>query len=139
MRRQKEKKARGIGSLSWAEREEMIKEYLSGNYSKVEIWRKYTGQTVEHGKMLHWMRMLGYSDRIEKPIKRRLSLDSTKQEQSVLATDDNPQDPKDLQKRIKELERQLENAQLKAEGYELMIEIAEKELKIPIRKKSDTK
>ena len=56
-----------------------------------------------------------------------------------MATDDNPQDPKDLQKRIKELERQLENAQLKAEGYELMIEIAEKELKIPIRKKSDTK
>ena len=121
MKRQKEKKTRGIGSLSWAEREEMIEEYLSGNYSKVEIWRKYTGQTVEHGKMLHWMRMLGYSDRI------------------VLASDDNPQDPKDLQKRIKELERQLENAQLKAEGYELMIEIAEKELKIPIRKKSDTK
>ena len=53
MKRQKEKKTRGIGSLSWAEREEMIEEYLSGNYSKVEIWRKYTGQTVEHGKMLH--------------------------------------------------------------------------------------
>ena len=85
------------------------------------------------------MRMLGYSYRIGNPIKRRLSSFSTKQERTVLASDDNPQDPKDLQKRIKELERQLENAQLKAEGYELMIEIAEKELKIPIRKKSDTK
>ena len=110
MKRQKEKKTRGIGSLSWAEREEMIEEYLSGNYSKVEIWRKYTGQTVEHGKMLHWMRMLGYSDRIGNPIKRRLSSFSTKQERTVLASDDNPQDPNDLQKRIKELERQLENA-----------------------------
>jgi transposase len=56
-----------------------------------------------------------------------------------LATNENGQDSKDLQKRIKELERQLENAKLKAEGYELMIEIAEKELKIPIRKKSGTK
>jgi hypothetical protein len=139
MKRQIGQKTRGIGSLSWAEREEMIKEYLTGNYSKVEIWKKYTGQSVEHGKMLHWMRMLGYSEKIENPIKRHLSSGFIRQEQPILATKDNPQDPRDLQKRIKELERQLENAELKAEGYELMIEIAEKELKIPIRKKSDTK
>jgi hypothetical protein len=135
----KGQKTRGIGSLSWAEREEMIQEYLTGNYSKVEIWKKYTGQSVEHGKMLHWMRMLGYSEKIGNPIKRHLSSGFIRQEQPILATKENPQDPRDLQKRIKELERQLENAQLKAEGYELMIEIAEKELKIPIRKKSDTK
>lgn len=139
MKRQKAQKARRISSLSWAEREEMIKEYLSGNFSKVEIWKKYTGQSVEHGKMLQWMRMLGYSDKIENPIKRHLSSAFTRQELPILATKDNLHDPRDLQKRIKELERQLENAQLKAEGYELMIEIAEKELKIPIRKKSDTK
>lgn len=139
MKRQKEKKTRGIGSLSWAEREEMIKEYLSGNYSKVEIWKKYTAQSSEHGKMLQWMRMLGYSEKIENPIKRHLSSGFTRQKLPILTTKDNLQDPGDLQKRIKELERQLENAQLKAEGYELMIEIAEKELKIPIRKKSDTK
>ncbi|MDR7132803.1 hypothetical protein J2X69_005178 [Algoriphagus sp. 4150] len=139
MKRQKEKKTRGIGSLSWAEREEMIKEYLSGNYSKVEIWKKYTGQAEEHGKILQWMRMLGYSDKIENPIKRYLSSGFTREELPVLATKDTLQDPRDLQKRIKELERQLKDAQLKAEGYDLMIEIAEKELKIPIRKKSDTK
>ena len=127
MKLQKGQKTRGIGSLSWAEREEMIKEYLTGNYSKVEIWKKYTGQSVEHGKMLHWMRMLGYSEKIENPIKRHLSSGFIRQEQPILATKDNPQDPRDLQKRIKELERQLENAELKAEGYELMIEIAEKE------------
>jgi hypothetical protein len=66
-------------------------------------------------------------------------LSFSNQERSILATNENGQDSKDLQKRIKELERQLENAKLKAEGYELMIEIAEKELKIPIRKKSGTK
>jgi len=139
MKQQKEKRTRGIGSLSWVEREEMIKEYLSGGYSKVEIWKKYTGQSVEHGKMLHWMRILGYADKVGIPVKRNLPLGFSKQEQPILATNENGQDSRDLQKRIKELERQLENAQLKAEGYELMIEIAEKELKIPIRKKSGTK
>lgn len=51
----------------------------------------------------------------------------------------NIDDPIALQSRIKNLEKQMENAQLKAVRYELMIEIAEKELKIPIRKKSGTK
>lgn len=54
-------------------------------------------------------------------------------------TDNHTKDPVELQRRIKELERQLEIAKLKAEGYELMIKIAEKKLKIPIRKKSGTK
>lgn len=125
--------------MSWSEREEMIKEYLAGDYSKVEIWRKYTGQTVERGKMLNWMRILGYADKVGSPVKRNIALPLAQQEPLILTPNQNDQVPKDLYKRIKELERQLENAQLKAEGYELMIEIAEKELKIPIRKKSDTK
>lgn len=43
------------------------------------------------------------------------------------------------QQRIKELERQLEDEQLRSEMYKRMIEIAERDLNIPIRKKSDTK
>lgn len=125
--------------MSWAEREEMIKEYLSGNYTKVEIWKKYTGQSIERGKMLNWMRILGYADKVGFSVKRNIPLPFPKQETPILTPAQNDQAPKDLHKRIKELENQLENAQLKAEGYELMIEIAEKELKIPIRKKSDTK
>ncbi len=139
MKRQKSLATRTIRSMSWAEREEMIREYLSGGYSKIEIWQKYTGQSNEHGKILHWMRMLGYADKVGIPEKRIIPLSFSNQERSILATNENGQDSKDLQKRIKELERQLENAKLKAEGYELMIEIAEKELKIPIRKKSGTK
>ncbi len=139
MKRKKSESFRSAGSMSWSEREEMIKEYLAGDYSKVEIWRKYTGQTVERGKMLNWMRILGYADKVGSPIKRNIALPLAKQEPLILTPNQNDQAPKDLYKRIKELERQLENAQLKAEGYELMIEIAEKELKIPIRKKSDTK
>jgi transposase len=44
-----------------------------------------------------------------------------------------------LLSRIKELEKQLDQAQLRAVGFETMIEIAEKELRIEIRKKSVTK
>lgn len=42
-------------------------------------------------------------------------------------------------RRIRELERQLSEQQLQCEMYKRMIEIAEKEYKIPIRKNSNTK
>lgn len=45
----------------------------------------------------------------------------------------------DLKARIKQLERQLEDEQLRSEAYSRMIDFAEKELNIPIRKKSSTK
>ena len=44
-----------------------------------------------------------------------------------------------LKKRIFELERQLKDAELKAIAYSTMVDIAEKEFKIPIRKKLNTK
>ena len=44
-----------------------------------------------------------------------------------------------LKKRIKELERQLKDAELKAIAFSTMVDIAEKEFKIPIRKKFNTK
>lgn len=45
----------------------------------------------------------------------------------------------ELKARIKALERQLEDEQLRAEAYSRMIDIAESELKVPIRKKSSTR
>lgn len=44
-----------------------------------------------------------------------------------------------LQKRIKELEHQLEDAQIKNITLETLVDVAEKEFKIPIRKKSGAK
>ncbi|MGN6266581.1 MAG: hypothetical protein ACTHM5_12945 [Ginsengibacter sp.] len=43
------------------------------------------------------------------------------------------------QQQIELLKKELEDAKLQAEGYRRMIEIAESELKIPIRKKPNTK
>ena len=138
MDKTKKNELRTGGSFSWEEREEIIKEYLTGNYTKVELWQKYTGQPEEHGQIIRWMRALGYvSDAYS--IKRRRNFVTSHQVSYKLDMDSNDKDPAELQRRIKELEKQLEVAQLKAEGYELMIELAEKELKIPIRKKSGTK
>jgi hypothetical protein len=44
-----------------------------------------------------------------------------------------------LKKRIAELEKQLKEAELKAIAFSTMVDIAEKEFKIPIRKKFNTK
>lgn len=47
--------------------------------------------------------------------------------------------PEEYEKRIRELERMLEDERLRRVGYEQMIKIAERELDIRIEKKSDTK
>lgn len=44
-----------------------------------------------------------------------------------------------LEKRIARLEQQLKEAEMKAEAYATMVELAEKELKISIKKKFNTK
>jgi transposase len=49
------------------------------------------------------------------------------------------QSNEELRARIKQLERQLGDEQLRSEAYSRMIDAAETELKVPIRKKSSTK
>jgi len=121
---------RPSSSISESERREIIEEYLKGGRTKVEIWRHYTGKDEEHGQITRWMRQLGY---LEKTLPLRpLSLPimpGNKQQPSV----------EELQKKVKQLEQQLLDSQLKEEAYRRMIDIAEKELKVSIRKKPNTK
>lgn len=51
----------------------------------------------------------------------------------------NDDEVKELQKRIKELEAQLLAAEIKAEAYDEMINVAEAKFRIPIRKKAGAK
>ena len=112
------------------QKREIIEEYLSSGRTKVDIWRQYTGYAEEHGQLLRWMRRLGY---LENTIPfKALSLpnmQSNKPQPSV----------EELQRKIKQLEQQLLDSQLKEEAYRRMIDIAEKELKVSIRKKPNTK
>jgi len=132
-----------IFRFSDAEKHRMIQEMLASGCSKRAIWKKYTGRDYEHGKILEWMRQFGY--------KSSFSLGSTSFEsnfepmakkKSIKA--DTSSDPENfenlkLKKRISELEKQLKDAELKAIAFSTMIDIAEQELKIPIRKKYNTK
>jgi hypothetical protein len=129
------RQTRPSSSIGESERREIIEEYLKGGRSKRDIWQHYTGKTEEHGQIIRWMRQLGYleSSLALRPLPLRpLSLpmmSSSKPQPSV----------EELQKKIKQLEQQLLDSQLKEEAYRRMIDIAEKELKVSIRKKPNTK
>ena len=118
----------------------IIKEYLRSGVSKDEIWRKYTGK-ADHGCLIRWMRNLGYltSNQQLKP-KLAVNIDEMGKKARIV-----PEVVKDdfevqqMKKRIVELEKQLKDAELKAIAFSTMVDIAEQEFKIPIRKKFNTK
>ncbi len=101
---------------------------------KARYLGKYTGEKEEHGQILRWMRQLGYE--IE-PKYSKLAINKT----DIMAKRDSKQTIEELQmkEKIKQLEQALVNSELRATALEMMIEVAEKELKINIRKKSNTK
>jgi len=103
----------------------VVEEVLRGEITKEEARRKY-GLRAKSG-VLGWMRKFEVSGYKQIPD----CFGRMKEEQVS--------DSEQLKKRIKQLERALEDAQLKAEGYSRMIDIAERELKISIRKKSSAK
>lgn len=130
----KNQQVRNGGDLSVSERHQMIQEYLSGGYTKQEIWFRYTGKSEEHGALLKWMRKYGY---IDDEIKRRPTF--TRSTNFPIMDNSEDLDKSELVARIKQLEKELQDSKLKEEGYRAMIELAEKTFKIPIRKKSDTR
>ncbi len=120
---------RAASEISLSERHKIIQDFLSSNNSKAEIWFKYTGQTEEHGQILRWMRMYGYSD-----MPKKINFAPVMSKKNKNISDDNLDTAK-LKQRIKELEKALEYSELKATAYSTMIDVAEEELKISIRKK----
>ncbi len=113
----------------------VIKEYLAGGIGHNALLRKYDIRI--NGGIVRWMRQLGYAEIPVKdgylPSAKSLPLPAKKPHK------DQPSDALSQEQRIKELERLLEDEQLRSEMYKRMIEIAERDFNIPIRKKSDTK
>ena len=131
---------RSSGSFTISERHQIIQEMLSSNCTRAGIWKKYTGQSEEHGFLLRWMRQLGYP--MELTVRRSTfggnnNLMAKKKTSSTIA--DESFEILQLKKRINELEDQLKDAEMKAIAFSTMVDIAEKEFKIPIRKKLNTK
>lgn len=121
------------------EKELIIQDYLTSDCTKKEIWKKYTGREEEHGAMLRWMREFGYNNRI--PIKnhrfgKNIPLMANKKKG---IKEEDHFELLQLMKRVAELEKQLQDAQMKSIAYSTMVDIAEKQFNIPIRKKFNTK
>ena len=114
----------------------IIQEMITGDLTKSELWMKYTGEKNEHGHLLRWMRKLGYNSN-ERLNFASNSFEMKKKDRDNLQGEsfENLQ----LKKRIEELEKQLKDAEMKAIAFSTMIDIAERNLNIPIRKKVSTK
>jgi transposase-like protein len=113
----------------------IIEEYLSSGQTKNAIWKKYTGRDHEHGTILKWMRTFGYEEASTASLTNKFRMKKDNQESYSTDTFENAQ----LKKRIEELESKLKDAEMKAIAYSTMIDIAEDEFKLKIRKKFNTK
>jgi hypothetical protein len=146
-----------------SEKHHIIQEYLTTSISKSELWKKYTGKP-DHGRLLVWMRKLGYQEVINQV--NTTFVDDIDKQVNMLAAEKLPNNQpingegapsgQDHQRKIIALElalklaqkelglakkdlqsakKELELAQVKAIAYSTMIDLAEKEFNIPIRKK----
>ena len=128
-----QKQIKRIQHYSEPFKRKVCEEYLQTGQSKMALLEKYDIR-MKSG-IQKWLRQLGYEDTHQKTGYSNLyipSLAKKHTDTSALNTDA-------LEKRVKELERLLEDEQLRSEAYSRVIDIAEKEFHIPIRKKPNTK
>jgi len=122
------------------EKHQIIQELLDSGCTKAEIWQKYTGQNEEHGQLLRWMRKLGYDTSVKT---RRPNFTGNiaimAKQKKIKNQGIEDFEVLQMKKRIAELENQLKDAEMKAIAFSTMVDIAEKEFNIPIRKKYNTK
>lgn len=117
------------------EKKLIIEDYLSGNETKQTVYSRYTGYSSECGKITMWMRKFGIEDKFIKNT-NFVSMPAQKKDKEHSSEDF---ETLKLKKRIAELEKQLQTAEMKAIAFSTMVDIAEKEFNIPIRKKPNTK
>jgi transposase len=106
----------------------IIQDYLSSGASKNAIRKKYNLSGV--GAISQWMRTFG----IEDPKTYSIPIGFMPQKKS-----DESSEIVELKRQIDQLKASNVYFKMKNEALEMMIDLAEKELQIPIRKKSGTK
>lgn len=130
----KEKQNKNVQHYSAAFKRKVCEEYLRTGQSKMSLLRKYNIR-MKSG-IQKWLQQLGYEDIHQKAGYLNLAISSLATKKTPIPV---PATNVALEKRIKELERLLEDEQLRSEAYGRIIDIAEKEFRIPIRKKPNTK
>ncbi|MCC7318630.1 MAG: hypothetical protein IT219_08850 [Bacteroidales bacterium] len=106
----------------------IVQEYLGTSLSQKELMNKYGFRG--NSCITNWMRKFGLSY----PTEERLKI-----VHQMSKEDSKPQQERELEQKIKILEKELEHEKLRTRALTTMIDIAEKELKISIRKKSGAK
>ena len=97
-------------------KKEVVEEYLAGGVSLRELGRRYG---INHRTIHRWTKGYEREDLVVKP---KLS-----------------EAMKEMPKDLKRLQRELYEARLEAKLYKTMVELAEREMGIVIRKKSGAK
>lgn len=114
---------------------QICKEHIENGLSLRECVDKYN--LSSHSLVHDWLRQLGYVGGINRRTRSAYIGVENFQPLPHKAKNNQPSTPD--QEQIKLLKKELEDAKLQAEGYRRMIEIAESELKISIRKKPNTR
>jgi len=120
--------------LSDDEKKQIIEDYLSGNETKQSVYERYTGYPLENGKIKTWMDKFGIADKFVK----NTNFDVMPKPKKNSTYSSEGFEKQKLKKRIAELEKQLQTAEMKAIAFSTMVDIAEKEFNISIRKKYNT-
>ena len=106
----------------------VVQEYLSTDVSGKELMQRYS--IKGHNCINNWIRKFG----LETPSDQEIELQSAMAKQK----EKTPYE-QELESRVSKLEQQLEKEQLRTLALDTLIDIAERDLKIPIRKKSGAK
>ena len=105
-----------------------VHEYLNTDITQKELKEKYGFDG--NNCILNWMRKFG----LNSPDKQQVQLQQTMTKESQKT----PRE-RELEQKVKQLEKELEHEKLRTLALDTMINIAERELNIPIRKKSGAK
>jgi len=118
----------------------ICKEHISTGSPIRSLAKKY--KLSSHSLIHDWLRRFKFvNDKTNRVLKSNFAEALNNENMSKLESKNSEVEFEKLQleKRIVELEKQLKEAEMKAIAYSTMVDIAEKELKIPIRKKYNTK
>ena len=106
----------------------VVQDYLDTDISREELKKKYG--LPGNGYIDRWILKFGLS----KPSEGQISIYKAMSKETAKTDKE-----KELQRKVDQLEKDLELERLRSRALDKMIDIAERDLKIPIRKKSGTK
>lgn len=106
----------------------VVKDYLGTEQSQREILRKYN--LSGNSTITRWMRIFGYKLVTNAQPKLQFAMQDEKEKSKRES---------ELEEQLKKIREALEYEQLRNQALATMIEVAERELKISIRKKSGAK